>query len=126
MKTPKIKKKIAKNLWEQDLAEDLDTFLSNTRDWIEQNNDWFMNTLLIIVVAWIVVAILLYIIATFVLKTSDSSVKKEDDTKSKTEDEVKENKNGVCKNESGMFSVPQANAIFPKNMLLINKFTIFT
>ena len=95
----------------KDFAEDLDVLLSNTRSWIDSNDifgnvrnwleqnadDYFMNTLLLVVGMWVGVAILLYIVATLVLKSS-SAVSSEDQAKVKGKNEDKsksENKEAV-------------------------------
>ena len=58
---------------QHDMAEDLDDLISKTRNWIEENNDYLYNTVLVILVIWILVAIVLYVIASLVLKSSSSS-----------------------------------------------------
>ena len=58
---------------QHDMAEDLDDLISKTRNWIEDNNDYLYNTVTVILVIWILVAIVLYVIASLVLKSSSSS-----------------------------------------------------
>ena len=62
-----------KSAKQRDMAEDLDDLISKTRNWIEENNDYLYNTVLVILVIWILVAIVLYVIASLVLKSSSSS-----------------------------------------------------
>ena len=78
-----------KSAKQRDMAEDLDYLISKTRNWIEENNDYLYNTVLVILVIWILVAIVLYVIASLVLKSSSSS---STTTESESKNDNEENK----------------------------------
>ena len=88
---------------QHDMAEDLDDLISKTRNWIEYNNDYLYNTVSVILVIWILVAIVLYVIASLILKSSSSSSTAESESKNENEENKSKNdeNGGVDISKSG-------------------------
>ena len=83
-----------KSAKQHNMAEDLNDLISETRNWIEENNNYLYNTVLVILVIWILVAIVLYVIASLVLKSSSSSSSTTAESKNENETKSENKENG--------------------------------